>query len=158
MAMTRMDSIDALRSGVDTLFKALENADVPGSGITMGVPITGRGVSSTFCMPLDIIEEDNAYMVDIDVPGCVRENISLKVDEAKSTITVTSERKAARPEEPESAHKLLMRERGGGRIRRTVTLPTEADLEKAEAELKEGVLRLTVPKCETRSKRKLQIK
>jgi hypothetical protein len=41
-----------------TLPGALENASTYPS-----VPATGRGVSPTFCMPLDIVEEEHCYEV-----------------------------------------------------------------------------------------------
>jgi Hsp20/alpha crystallin family len=58
------------------------------------------------------------------------------VDEARSTVTITSERKAEKEDKQEG---WLLRERSYGKSQRSVLLPETADLHKAEVELKVSI-------------------
>ena len=102
---------------------------------------------SRACVPASVWEDEAAYHVELDLPGVVREDVEITFE--KSVLQIVAERK--RPEEERAG---LHEERGYGKAARRVTLPETIDPETIAAELKDGVLHVSVSKKpETRPKR-----
>lgn len=93
---------------------------------------------------LDMYETDDEVVVEADVPGVKPEEIDVQV--AGNVLTIKGEWKEKKKEEKAS---YIYWERSFGRFRRSVTLPADVDMDKAEAEFEHGVLTLTLPKLET---------
>ena len=94
-------------------------------------------------MKCDIYEKDNKYHVEMDIPGFDKKDIKVECDKGYLTIT-------AQKEEKEEEHKdknYIRRERRYGTYKREFYLG-ELDSEKINAEFKDGVLTVTVPKKE----------
>lgn len=94
---------------------------------------------------VDLVDEDDAFVVTIDVPGFERDEIDLRVSER--TLWVRCERSEATDEEEES---YLRRERRHRSVRRSIRLPSPVNAEEASAKLKNGILTVTVPKGASR--------
>jgi HSP20 family protein len=93
---------------------------------------------------------DNAY-VEAELPGMSMDDLEIYV--AGSELRIAGERKIAEPQGA-SWHR---RERTQGRFTRTLTLPWEIDADKVEATLKDGVLTIKLPKCESCKPRKVKV-
>lgn len=105
-----------------------------------------------YAPPVDIVEEkDNLFLV-ADMPGVDENSVDITLDKNVLTIYGTVE-----PEMPEN-HRLVSAEYGIGDYQRTFTLSDEIDREKIEATVKNGVLRLTLPKAQTAKTRKIPVK
>ena len=94
-------------------------------------------------MKCDIYEKDGAYHIEMDIPGFDKKDIKVECDKGYLTIT-------AQKEEKEEEHKdknYIRRERRYGTYKREFYLG-ELDSEKINAEFKDGVLTVTVPKKE----------
>ena len=105
-----------------------------------------------YAPPVDIVEEkDNLFRV-ADMPGVDENSLDITLDKNILTIYGTVE-----PEMPEN-HRLVSAEYGIGDYQRTFTLSDEIDREKIEATVKNGVLRLKLPKAETAKTRKIPVK
>ena len=92
-------------------------------------------------MPLaDFFEKENAYIVELDLPGYERENIDVMVEQG--VLTITGERPMI--EEKVNFH---LRERAFDRFTRTFTLPRMIDATKVESFLHNGVLKIILPKA-----------
>jgi len=102
----------------------------------------GWFASSTFGRgafpPVNIFRNDDGYVVRLEVPGLAPENLS--IDTKGDSLHVSGKRDVAKA--PGTPHRL---ERWGGEFRRTIQLPQDADLSRAEASYKLGVLTLNVP-------------
>ena len=72
-----------------------------------------------------------------------------------NVLTIKGERKEEKKEETAA---YIFRERSYGSFRRSLTLPTEVDVDKAEAEFENGVLKLTLPKSEAVKPKSIEIK
>ena len=104
-------------------------------------------------LPLDISEDDKNVMVRAAVPGFRKENIDIQVHSGILTI------KAAHKEEHEEKNeRFYRRELRFGSLSRRVALPSTVDEGRTQAELKDGVLTLMIPKSEQAMPRKVQIK
>jgi len=92
---------------------------------------------------VDLVDEDDAFVVTIDVPGFERDEIDLRVTEG--TLWIQCERSS---EEEEEGDTYLRRERSHASMRRSIRLPAPVDAEDVTAKLKNGILTVTVPKAE----------
>ena len=101
---------------------------------------------------VDIIEgKDSLYLV-ADMPGVDANSVDITLEKNVLTINGTVE-----PEIPEE-HRLVSSEYGIGDYQRTFTLSNEIDGGRIEATVKNGVLRLTLPKAEAAKTRKIPVK
>ncbi|NOX60774.1 MAG: Hsp20/alpha crystallin family protein [Chloroflexi bacterium] len=92
-------------------------------------------------LPLDIYETDDALIVEATVPGVDADQI--EIEERNGMLTIRA-RMAEEKEEERSGW--YLRERRMGMLQRTIPLPVAVKGEKANAELKNGILRITLPK------------
>ncbi|HYH25139.1 MAG TPA: Hsp20/alpha crystallin family protein [Blastococcus sp.] len=98
----------------------------------------------------DVEETDDAYVVEIDLPGVKRDDIDIQLTDRQ--LTVSGEIK-----EKERTGILRRRTRRVGQFQYTVTLPADVDADKVSAHLDEGVLTVRVPKPEQAKPRRIQI-
>ena len=96
-------------------------------------------------------DADNVYL-DAELPGLKLDDIELVIH--GDELTISGERKCNGEEEISYFH----RERPCGSFRRVVTLPDDVNAEAAEAALRDGVLRVTIPKSESSKPRKISVK
>lgn len=93
---------------------------------------------------------DTAY-VECELPGVRMDDLEIYV--TGNELTLNGERRIAAPENA-SWHR---RERATGRFSRTLTLPWEIDADKVEAKLHDGVLTVSLPKCESCKPKKVKV-
>jgi HSP20 family protein len=101
--------------------------------------------------PVDVWEDEAGITLLADLPGVSRENLSIRVDGDSLQIEATAS--TAGPEQLE----LVYGEARYPAYRRRFTLSRELDTERIEAQLKDGVLRLTIPKAEAARPRRIQV-
>lgn len=82
-----------------------------------------------------------AYTIAMEVPGVAEEDIHLSVDQG--VVTVKGEKRSSREEKGETWY---FSERQFGSFSRSFRLPPDADEAAVKAELKNGVLTVTLPK------------
>lgn len=112
----------------------------------------GVGAQSAL-LPLDIAEDDDNLIVRASLPGFTREEIDVQVHDG--ILSISAQHKEEHNEQNERYHR---RERRFGTFSRQVTLPVNIVAENTEAELKDGVLTLRLPKSQEAKPRKIQIK
>jgi HSP20 family protein len=93
-----------------------------------------------FTLPVDIHEEDDAYVLSALVPGLKAEDLNVQILE--DVVTIEGEFKNDEKE-------YLVRELPHGSFRRTLRLPAALDAGKSEARINDGVLTLRLPKVES---------
>jgi len=102
-------------------------------------------------LPLDIYENDDAFIVKAFVPGVSQEQLDITVQQQTLTI------RAEQPVEQEEGVRYHLRERTGGTWSRSVQLPAPFDANHIDAHLENGVLFLTLPKAPEAKPHKVQI-
>jgi HSP20 family protein len=105
-----------------------------------------------FLPPVDIYETEEAIVVLADMPGVPADKVTIDVKEGQLTISG-----AIAPPQGEQEH-LLVQEYQTGNFSRDFTLGQLVDQNRIEAAMKDGVLRLTLPKVEKAKPRKIEIK
>jgi HSP20 family protein len=93
---------------------------------------------------------DNAYL-EAELPGMSMDDVEIYV--TGNEVTIGGERKLGQPEGA-SWHR---RERSQGRFSRTLSLPWEIDADHVEATLRDGVLSVKLPKCESCKPKKVKV-
>ena len=103
----------------------------------------------------DITEKDGKYVLEADLPGFKKEDISVDID--KDCLTITAEHKSEQKEE--NADSYIRRERYYGSYTRSFNVKG-IDTEAITAAYNDGVLTLTMPKKEPEvpAARRLEIK
>jgi HSP20 family molecular chaperone IbpA len=109
--------------------------------------------SQTPVMPVvDIFEDEHGVTIMADLPGVPREGLGVRVDGD----TLVIEGAAESPETGEM--ELLYGEVLNPLYRRSFTLSRDLDASKVEAQLNNGVLKLTIPKAEEAKPRRIDVK
>ena len=109
-------------------------------------------MQTTNVMPVDVYETDDAFVVRAFMPGLSANDLSISVEQRMVTIH-------GEPQSEEGQNlRTIVRERPVGAFTRTFTLPVQVDAEKVQAELRDGVLDLTLPKAASAKPRKIEIK
>lgn len=94
---------------------------------------------------MDVAETDSNYRIAIDMPGTPKEAIQVSID--RNNVTISAERREEKSIDDKA--EWLLRERGFGRVSRSLSLPQAVDESSAEARYMDGVLYLTLPKIST---------
>lgn len=105
-------------------------------------------------MKIDVEEHDQNYTVHAEIPGVDKENIHVTID--GNQVSVSAE--VRKENEVKEGVRVLRSERYFGSVSRSFTLENEIDESKAEAQYKDGVLELTLPKKTVSAAKRLTIK
>ena len=100
---------------------------------------------------VDVSEDDTGITLLADLPGVPREQLELRVE--ADTLHIEGSVDAAAPENLEAVHAEVRLPR----YRRAFTLSRELDASRIEAQLKDGVLRLRIPKQAHAQPRRIEI-
>ena len=100
---------------------------------------------------VNLWESGDALHAELEVPGIQSDQIEVSVVGNELSLAI---RREDVDQEGVTYHR---RERGVGGFTRVVRLPVEVDAEKVAAELRNGVLTVTLPKAESAKPRKIQV-
>jgi len=102
---------------------------------------------------VDIAEQDGVYELTADLPGLKKDDIKIEIH--NGTLTLRGEKKV---EEEKKGKNYRLAERYYGEFVRTFTLPENVNRDGIEAEFKDGVLKLTIPKTEEPKPMQIEVK
>jgi HSP20 family protein len=102
---------------------------------------------------IDISETDSAYHIDTDLPGINQKDIDIKLDNNILTI------KGKNEEQSETKDRnYYIKERYYGSFQRSISLPSNMNVDNIDARFENGVLHIKIPKKEKENTRKIKIK
>lgn len=102
---------------------------------------------------LDLAETDGALEVRMDIPGMEAKDLDIQVN--NNLLTVSGEQKEEREEKGKTYHRL---ERRLGAFSRSVTLPCSVKEDAVDAQYKNGILVIRLPKTEAAKAKKITVK
>lgn len=111
-----------------------------------------RNNITSFAPTVNTREDDNAYYVEVDLPGVKKDDIS--VDIKKDSLTISGERKYKEEVNEDSYYKS---ESFFGRFQRSFSLPENVDEDAINAKCDNGVLEVTIPKITPKEAKKIEI-
>ena len=115
---------------------------------------SNEGVAlSTWTPAVDIYEDENAFLIKVELPEVSREDV--KVNLHDNTLAISGERRFENEEKRDGYHRV---ERSYGQFYRSFTLPPNINGEAIDAQFKDGVLRLTLPKKEEARPKQITVK
>lgn len=106
----------------------------------------------TWAPRADVHETDDAFVVQLDVPGIDKNDVKVKFED--NTLVVTGERKYENKDDNKNYHHV---ERVYGSFTRTLKLPKDINAQKISANFKNGVLEITLPKSEEVKPKEIEI-
>jgi len=108
-----------------------------------------------FSPAIDVVENADNYTVRCDLPGVDQKNLRVSVE--GDVLTIKGEKKYEKKEKDKDA-RYYRNELWEGSFQRTLSLPAGVDANKVDAELKDGVLTVTLPKKEEHKPRQITVK
>ena len=109
-------------------------------------------VSSAWTPPVDIFELGEKFVLKLEIPEVDKESIDIKIND--NELTIRGERKIEPGIEPDSYHRM---ERGYGTFTRSFSLTKTIDSTKIKAAIKDGILRIELPKKEEVKPKQIKI-
>lgn len=103
------------------------------------------GSSNAMRLPVDTIEDAEAYWFFIDLPGLEKKDVQIRVNQQARSVSLEGERMQPLLGEDSSKQKRSMQRRFG-KFNHTIQLDEDADSKLISAKVHQGVLRLRVPK------------
>ena len=131
-----------MRSEIDRMFDDAFNA-----------PLANWSEETNWGLPLDVAENDDAFVVKASVPGMNPDDLEITLTD--NTLTIKGEVKADDTLEEEIYH---VRERRYGRFTRSLSLPVPVESDNVEATYENGILSLNIPKAEMVKPKRINIK
>ena len=110
------------------------------------------GWLTEFTPLVNVAETEKAYEVTAELPGMKPEEIHVELDH--DVLTIAGERKEEKEEKGKTFHRI---ERNYGMFRRAITLPDAAEAAEVNAEYKDGVLMVAVPKAKVTRPTKVKV-
>ncbi|MBQ4506944.1 MAG: Hsp20/alpha crystallin family protein [Firmicutes bacterium] len=98
----------------------------------------------TGLMRTDIREKDGSFELDIDLPGCKKEDIKAELKDGYLTVTAVTKKE----EENDENGKYIRRERYFGSCSRSFYVGEALTQEDIQAKFEDGILKISVPKKE----------
>ena len=104
--------------------------------------------------PVDLYETASEYVLTAELPGLTREQIEIHAEDRRVVIRGA---RAAVPGGDISCEQFHRVERGHGRFSRAFTLPEIIAVDGISADLKDGILTVTIPKAADRGTRRIDV-
>src|SRR3954470_15223254 len=113
--------------------------------------LVGAGTTSRpVVMPMDAWREGDVFVLEFDLPGVAPDTLDIDIE--RNVMTIRAERPARNGD-----WEMLASERSTGLFSRQLVLGDNLDLEKVQADYRDGVLKLTVPVAEKAKPRKIEV-
>lgn len=147
-------SFTTLRQNINRLF---DDFGWPDFRSMISVPVPTVALTTTFPVapPMDLVERDGEYEVQAELPGLALDDVEVSVSEGM--LNIKGEKSTAREEDKAGYH---LQERSFGEFRRSFRLPASVEAGKIEASMKDGVLKIRLPKSAEakQQERKIEVK
>ena len=109
--------------------------------------------TEAFPVPLDVIEQEDHYLIKASMPGVIPEEVEITL--ADNVLTIKGETKHESESSEANYH---VRERRYGSFMRHLSLPMAVNSDEVDASFEHGVLTLRLPKSESAKPKRISIK
>jgi HSP20 family protein len=109
-------------------------------------------VSSGRSIVLDLIEEDDKYIVEAELPGLKKDEIKIELTEDDLVISMEREDEGKQP-----VQNYLVKSRRYTKEKQHIYFKQKIDVEKVESSLLNGVLKLEIGKAENKGKKFIEL-
>ena len=116
------------------------------------LPNEVRNAAGTWPPFMDVSEGEDAFQIEVDLPGVTPDDVEVTLDQ--NLLTIRGERKTRNDTDTGNVHRS---ERRYGEFSRTISLPSHVDADGIQAHFELGVLHVTVPKAEQAKPRRIKV-
>lgn len=102
---------------------------------------------------VDVYEDQNAFLIKLELPEINRNDVKVNLED--NTLSISGERRVENEDKRDNYHRV---ERSYGQFYRSFTLPPNVDAAAINAQFKDGMLRLTLPKKEEAKPKQIEVK
>ena len=99
--------------------------------------------STSFNPPVDMVENDENYLITVELPGLSKDDVNMTIKD--NMMTISGSKKNRYESENDSKHRI---ESSFGSFSRSFRLPKSIDRENVKANFESGVLSISMPKVE----------
>lgn len=131
-----------LRDELDRLFES-----------PFGEWTSGAQLLSVWNPAIDLYEDKDNVFVKAELPGMKKEDIDVSLHDG--VLSISGERKSEEKFEDAETYRS---ERFVGRFHRSVTLPSQVKADQVQANYKDGILSITLPKAEEARRKQIEVK
>ena len=143
--MITVSPLNGVLSRMATLSRAMD--DVIGR--------TDENLNSSYWVPaMDAWETEQAFVVQLDLPGVTPEQVDVSFD--RNTLSIRGTRSDTIPSD-KSEKRVFFVERSPGEFSRSLRFPQYVEASKIDAKYANGVLTVTVPKSDAGKARKISV-
>lgn len=103
--------------------------------------------------PIDVLDRSNEIVLRADLPGVTDKDVQVTVQDR--TLTIHGERKEEKEDKNENYY---CSERSFGSFTRSLTIPTGINSDQIEANFKNGVLEIRLPKAQESAGKRIEVK
>jgi HSP20 family protein len=107
---------------------------------------------SAWAPPIDVYETADRYVLTAELPGLERDQIELALEDNR--LTIRGSRPAGTPDDDRHYHQI---ERGYGTFTRSFEFPDSIAGDEIAADLRDGVLTITLPKTSPPPARRIEV-
>jgi HSP20 family protein len=132
-----------LQRGINRLFE-----DTVGTSASNAAPAL-----SSWTPAVDVYEDENGFLIKCELPEISKEDVKVNLD--NNVLSISGERKLEHEEKRDGYQRV---ERTYGQFYRSFTLPPNVNVEGINAEYRDGMLRLALPKREEAKPKQIQVK
>jgi HSP20 family protein len=104
--------------------------------------------------PVDLYETASEFVLTAELPGLARDQVEIHAEDSRIVIRGARGNESSREIACEQYHRV---ERGHGQFSRGFSLPEPIDVEGVSADLKDGILTVTIPKLRDRAARRIDV-
>ena len=120
---------------------------------SFGLSTLGSVESCSYIAPAEVLESDNSYTINVELPGIDKEDVDISISDNK-TLVVSGKKEESKEE---NDGKIYFSEFCSGSFHREFRLPDIADKENIKALSKNGILSITIPKREKEKPKEIKI-
>jgi HSP20 family protein len=146
-AMLTVSPLNGVFSRMATLNRAMDEVNGRAEDSALG--------AEYWTPNMDAWETEQAFVVQLDLPGLTRDQVEVNFD--RNTLTVRGTRTATIPAPEKGELRVFFAERLPGTFSRTLRFPQYVEASKIEAAFTNGVLTVTIPKSEAAKPRKISV-
>ena len=104
--------------------------------------------------PVDLYETPNEFVLVVELPGLSRDQIEIHAEDSRIVVRGARDGSGCHDVACEQYHRI---ERGHGRSSRAFQLPESIEVDQVNADLKDGLLTITLPKAAGRNARRIAV-
>lgn len=109
--------------------------------------------ATTWAPAVDLAEKNDAYIAKVELPGVSKDDVKITLQD--NVITIRGEKKDEKETNESNYHRV---ERSYGSFQRSFNLPSAVKGDKVDAQYKDGILTISLPKAEEAKHKQIEVK